>query len=315
MEQNYTSRQDRAYHRIEHRRRMRSQRRKKQKRLRMISITLALLLTALLIFIYRWQNPSEPHLPAKNTPSSSAAGSFDHIDITPRVNDSEELRELKKIAQNHPNAKKIIANMDAYSADLITLALKNTEAIDFVADYPTKHKLHPMIDLSDEAAMNKVPLLIQWDERWGYMEYGSGLIGWTGCGPTCMAMLVLYLTGDDSWNPGNIAQWSEANGYYSSGNGTAWTFMSEGAAHFGLRSEELPLVKQYIINALDQDHPVVCAMAPGDFTTSGHYIILTGYDENGFTVNDPNSPIRSSQHWTYEKIESQISNLWAFSKS
>ena len=83
----------------------------------------------------------------------------------------------------------------------------------------------------------------------------------------------------------------------------------------GLRAEELPLVKQYMINAVEEGRPVVCAMAPGDFTTTGHYIILTGYDENGFTVNDPNSPMRSSQHWSYETLEGQISNLWAFSKA
>ena len=87
------------------------------------------------------------------------------------------------------------------------------------------------------------------------------------------------------------------------------------ALSFGLRAEELPLVKQYMINAVEEDRPVVCAMAPGDFTTTGHSFILTGYDENGFTVNDPNSPMRSSQHWTYETLEGQISNLWAFGQS
>ena len=130
-----------------------------------------------------------------------------------------------------------------------------------------------------------------------------------------MSMLALYLTGNETWDPASVAHWAEENGYYAEGSGTSWTFMSEGSAHFGLRAEELPLVKQYMINAVEEGRPVVCAMAPGDFTTTGHYIILTGYDENGFTVNDPNSPMRSSQHWSYETLEGQISNLWVFSKA
>ncbi len=180
------SQRDQAYHRIEHRRRMQAARRKKQKRRQIIIIVLALIITALLVFMCRLQSSSKPADPINDNQLPSASGSFDHVDITPHTNDSEELRELKKLAQDYPNVKKIIANMDAYSSELITLALKNHEAIDFVANYPTNHKLHPEIDLSDEAAMNQVPLLLQWDERWGYEEYGSGLVGWTGCGPTCI---------------------------------------------------------------------------------------------------------------------------------
>jgi hypothetical protein len=41
--------------------------------------------------------------------------------------------------------------------------------------------------------------------------------------------------------------------------------------------------------------------------------VLTGYDEDGFRVNDPNSVVRSSQSWTYERLEGQIRNLWVFS--
>ena len=240
---------------------------------------------------------------------------MEHVDLTPQSRDSETVLALKELAQEYPQVKKILDEIDSYSEDLIALALKNSEAIDYVVDYPSKKDKRPAIDLSSEAAQNTVPLLLQWDERWGYQEYGSGLIGWTGCGPTCMSMLALYLTGNETWDPASVAHWAEENGYYAEGSGTSWTFMSEGSAHFGLCAEELPLVKQYMINAVEEGRPVVCAMAPGDFTTTGHYIILTGYDENGFTVNDPNSPMRSSQHWSYETLEGQISNLWAFSKA
>jgi hypothetical protein len=54
-------------------------------------------------------------------------------------------------------------------------------------------------------------------------------------------------------------------------------------------------------------------MAPGDFTAAGHFIVLYGYDEEGFLVNDPNCAARSRQHWSWNVLEGQIKNMWAYS--
>ena len=51
----------------------------------------------------------------------------------------------------------------------------------------------------------------------------------------------------------------------------------------------------------------------GDFTSSGHYIVLTGWNGEAFRVNDPNSPIRSGRLWSYEELEPQIRNIWELS--
>ena len=137
------------------------------------------------------------------------------------------------------------------------------------------------------------------------------MIGITGCGPTCLAMVGLYLTGDDSMRPDRIAGFAQRNGYYASGYGSSWTLISEGAAQLGLTATELPLVKKKMVDALEAGHPVILAMGPGDFTTSGHYIVLTQVEEDGFRVNDPNSFANSQKLWTYEELEGQIRNIWA----
>ena len=322
MKQDYITPQEQARMRIQQRKRTRARRRRKR-RLTLLAACAVIVLICVGVFRFL---PTPDLSKAENNDTAQQGGTgdtpdtpeenFDDVDITPQSGDSEEMLALKKLAADYPRIKKIIDNIDAYPEDLIALVIKNQETIDFVADYPEKGHLHPTIDLSDEASSKTVPLLLQWDERWGYVEYGSGMIGWTGCGPTCMSMLALYFTGNETYDPATVAQWAEENGYYVGGSGTSWTFMSEGCAHFGLRAEELPLVQQYMVNAIQEGRPIVCAMAPGDFTTTGHYIILTGYDEEkGFTVNDPNSPIRSGQYWTFETLEGQISNLWAFSKA
>ncbi len=56
-------------------------------------------------------------------------------------------------------------------------------------------------------------------------------------------------------------------------------------------------------------------MAPGDFTTKGHFILLRGYDENGFFVNDPNRKSNSEKQWDFETLSSQIKNLWGIYKA
>ena len=51
-------------------------------------------------------------------------------------------------------------------------------------------------------------------------------------------------------------------------------------------------------------------MGAGDFTSTGHYIVITGLKDGMFVVNDPNSVENSEMLWSYERIEDQIRNLW-----
>ncbi len=62
---------------------------------------------------------------------------------------------------------------------------------------------------------------------------------------------------------------------------------------------------------LDAGRIIICAMRPGDFTASGHFIVIYGYDGEGFRVNDPNCVARSRQKWPFETIQGQIKQLWS----
>ena len=195
-----------------------------------------------------------------------------------------------------------------YPEDLIELLEINPETKEFVLNYPFREETE--IDLSG-CSRDTVPLFLQWDPMWGYEEYGSGCIGQTGCGPTCLAMAGYYLTGDESMNPRDVAAFAEENGYYAAGYGSSWTLISEGAGKLGLTATELPLVKGKMVDAVENGNPVILALGKGDFTSSGHYIVLTGWEDGAFRVNDPNSRIRSEKLWTYEELEHQIRNIWA----
>ena len=195
-----------------------------------------------------------------------------------------------------------------YPQSLIDLLERNTETEEFVLNYPFRQESE--IDLREYDLSHGVPLMMQWDGRWGYMEYGSDVVGITGCGPVCLAMAGYYVTGDEAFSPDKMVEFAADNGYYSPGNGSSWTLISEGGVKLGLDVTEIPLVKKRIWDNLEAGNPIICAMGKGDFTTSGHYIVLAGLQDGLIRVNDPNSYANSERLWSYEEIEGQIRNLW-----
>lgn len=201
-----------------------------------------------------------------------------------------------------------------YPKELLELLEANPETEEFVLNYPLLKSRDTVVDLTEYRDSRRVPLLMQWDTRWGYRKYGDTVMGISGCGPTCLSMVAIYLLNDTAKDPAWMANFSTKNGHCVPGNGTAWTLMSEGAGKLGLKVTELPLDKNRMLRELDAGNPIICVMGPGDFTTTGHFIVLTGTKDGKFTVNDPNSAQRSKKLWSYEQISGQIRNIWAFSK-
>lgn len=196
-----------------------------------------------------------------------------------------------------------------YPGSLIELLERNPETEEFVLQYPFRENQE--LEIFEYDLTEGVPLMMQWDKRWGYLPYGSDMVGITGCGPVCLAMAGYYVTdGDAEFYPANIIEFAEKNGYYSNGNGSSWTLISEGGVKLGLDVTEIPLVKKRIMDNLAVDNPIICSMRAGDFTTSGHYIVLVGSEDGLIRVNDPNSYANSEKLWSYEQIEGQIRNLW-----
>lgn len=201
-----------------------------------------------------------------------------------------------------------------YPESLINLLQRNGEAKDFVLEYPEEHNKKHKVDMSEYESSETVPLFMQWDRRWGYLEYSGEPAGVTGCGPVCLSMAAYYLTKDPAMSPDKIIEFARKNGYelmVGQGKGSSWALISEGGEKLGLDVTELPLDKDRIIKNLEVGNPIICSMGPGDFTSSGHFIVLIGYSDGKISVNDPNSRENSERKWTYDEIKGQIKNLWA----
>lgn len=222
---------------------------------------------------------------------------------------------LKALAKEDSRIESLINNIDQYPETFIQLLLKNPDARDYVLNYPDRKNDDSVGALTAEETSGGIPRLYQWDGRWGYTVYGSDKLGITGCGPTCLSMVVVGLTGNSGYTPAAVAKYSEQNGHYVPGSGTTWSLMTEGAAYFGLSSTEVPLWEESMVAELEAGHPIIANVGPGDFTDSGHFIVITDYENGMFIINDPNSPTKSSEGWYYSTLESQITNMWAFSKA
>lgn len=236
--------------------------------------------------------------------------------VSPKARQGDEIyRALQELAGSDDGFEEILERYDEYPEELLAALCSNPEMLPFAAGYlDSDGKVHG--GLTEEETAGGIPLLIQWDKRWGYVPYGSsGNIALSGCAPTCLSMVIVAITGDDAVTPDAVADFAMEQGYYLEGTGTVWSIMTEGAAHYGVTGQEISLDEGVILRHLDRGEPIICSMGPGDFTTAGHFIVLTGTVEGKITVNDPNSPARSQVLWSYDEIAPQIKNLWAFTRS
>lgn len=234
-------------------------------------------------------------------------------DTTGILSDRETEEKLQILAKEDTAIAEIYANRQEYPENLLKALVNNPEIADFVAGYLTADGTVTG-GFGEEEKEQKVPLLLQWDSRWGYAPYGESCIGISGCAPTCLSMVIFGLTGNEDATPVVLAEYSMKNGYYVPGVGTAWLLMTDAAEDYGISACEIGLDETKMKETLDHGGLIICSMRPGDFTTAGHFIVICGYDQDGFIVNDPNSRERSEKRWTFDTLQYQIKNLWAYMK-
>ena len=164
---------------------------------------------------------------------------------------------------------------------------------------------------ASEEQENTVPTYYQWDSRWGDKSYAGATMANSGCGPTCLSMVAVYFTGDDTMTPDWMADFSTEHGYIWHGK-TTWKLMGEGAESLGLHVRQIVVDESGMKKALQKGRILICSVRPGDFTKGGHFIVLTDYEDGMFSVHDPNSKENSQKKWSYDRINGQIKNIWSY---
>lgn len=119
--------------------------------------------------------------------------------------------------------------------------------------------------------------------------YGDDTIAYSGCGPTCFAMVASTITGK-TITPINAVEWC-GNDYYVYNVGTMWSYFYDASARFGISCEAQLGRSEFdkVIAALKKGKYVISAQSAGRFTRGGHFIVLAGLDAEGrIIVFDPN---------------------------
>lgn len=235
-----------------------------------------------------------------------------HVEKPVERSKKEILKCLENLSETDDRFNIILENYKQYPEEMLESLANNPEMADFVVNYFSKEGTSGG-GLTDHEKSQEYPLFLQWDPRWGYASYGDdNVIGMAGCGPTSLSMVLYYLTGDETITPDKVAEYSMENGYYASGKGTAWALMEDYPAIYDITSYQLPLDECIMKRELDQGHFLILAMRKGDFTLEGHFIVVYGYDEEGFLVNDPNCVARSRKSWSFDELQGQVNNIWSF---
>ncbi|MCD7819971.1 MAG: C39 family peptidase [Lachnospiraceae bacterium] len=233
--------------------------------------------------------------------------------IPKNMTDSECIEALAELAEQYPEFEEIYENWEDYPILLLVALCNNPEMIDFALGYPDADT-ETAGELTEAEVNSDFPYYLQWDSRWGYLSYGVSDIGLSGCGPTCLSMVIVKLTQNAEASPAAVAEYAMEHGYYIKGSGTAWSLMTTGAAHFGITGKALSSsTSEADLKALLEDgYPIICSVKQGDFTKGGHFIVLAGVEDGQIRVYDPNSVERSSRLWDYETLKKQIKKMWVY---
>jgi len=235
---------------------------------------------------------------------------LEEVDKPEKRTEEQVLQKLAELSEKHELVRQVYENAEAYSKGMLDHLANNPEMAAFVlgsleADGSVTG------GFSEKELAQDFPLLLQYDPRWGYFEYGGKEMGLSGCGPTCLAMTVLALTDVDNVTPDKIAAYSLEKKYYVQDVGTAWKLLDEFPTLYGLTVEHPTLKEESMKAELDEGKVLICSVRKGVFTAEGHFIVIYGYDETGFKVNDPKCVARSNRTWDYSEFGNQLKRIWA----
>lgn len=172
--------------------------------------------------------------------------------------------------------------------------------------------------------MNKQPVsYLQIDPRWAKKDYSAKgektTIGASGCGPTAMAM-VLATWADKSVTPATECAWALAHGYKAPRQGTYYGYFKPAAARYGLNCRMLNGASIYgnskshlheqARKALDAGGLVIACMGKGNWTSSGHYVLVWKIEGDTIYINDPASTVDRRTRGSYALFRQQVKYYW-----
>lgn len=224
--------------------------------------------------------------------------------------------ELAVKAETDERARFAIDNEELYTDYWLNMLYTENEAVfDFAYKYPfNKDNYKHMTFTDEELNSNEVPAVYMNDPRWSYEMNGS--VKSQGCVAVSITMANLYLNHNSDVDPVKALVYADEMGYYGLG-GIGQENVSDIITHFGMTADEHvfdkdngeKVTESELKSAVDTEGTVVIAAVQG--TTFGdHALVIRGYDENGFFINDPADPEKTAKQWDFEVFENELVRYW-----
>lgn len=166
---------------------------------------------------------------------------------------------------------------------------------------------------------------MQTDPRWKDKDYSAKgeskkrTCGTSGCGPTCAAMLISTITGQD-FTPDKACAWSLARGYKAANQGTYYSYFTPQFAEYDIACWQLNGSSLYgkpdskthdkALELLKEGHYLIACMGKGLWTSSGHFIVVW-WQEGKVYINDPNSKKESRTVADMDTFRRQVKYYFA----
>lgn len=173
--------------------------------------------------------------------------------------------------------------------------------------------------------MNKKPIsYLQTDPIWRSLPYRVkgeySTIGTAGCGPTAMAM-VLATWVDPKITPKTECDWALAHGFKAKNQGTYYGYFAKRAQTLGLKCEQMNWTNLTTSKKTDNIHAqakaqvdkgnlVIACMGPGNWTKSGHYVLVWKIEGDTIYINDPASTLSRRTQGSYSLFKQQVKYYW-----
>lgn len=148
-----------------------------------------------------------------------------------------------------------------------------------------------------------IPSLYQTDSSWGAEPFGQGTIATAGAAPTALAMVHVYLTGNQEMTPVEFAHWGTRHDLTATGTDTIASYLEGAAGDYAMALEGISLDERGIRRALVSHTPVLVITQPGTFSPVASVIVLEDIDRDShLVIHDPTSAARSHKSWEFEDV-------------
>ncbi|MDE6133475.1 MAG: C39 family peptidase [Oscillospiraceae bacterium] len=229
----------------------------------------------------------------------------------------EKWGKLAVLAETDERAQFAIENAELYPENWFKM-LYSDDDFELAYNYPFLKDSYDSMKFTDEELNSEeIPAIYMDDIRWFYENPD---IRHHGCAATAITMANLYLNHNYEVDPVKVMNYSYRMNYSGLG-GIEQDSITSIIEHFGMTAQEYifdetkgeKITESEMKAAVDIEGAVLMVVVHGD-TFGNHSLIIRGYDENGFYINDPASPEKTAKQWDFSVFENELSRYWIISK-